>query len=46
MSEQEKKEHRNQVIDEVVHALEQFIFAFGKDTVDSFTYFIKGLKDD
>lgn len=37
---------RNETIDEVVEALKQFTFAFGADTVDSFTIFIKGLKDD
>lgn len=46
MTDDEKKEHRNQVIDEVVRELEKFTFAFGKDTIDSFTVFIKGLKDD
>lgn len=46
MTDEEKKAHRNEVLDEVARELEKFTFAFGADTVDSFVIFIKGLKDD
>lgn len=36
---------RNDVIEEVATELERFTFAFGADTVASFTVFIRGLKD-
>lgn len=36
---------RNDVIEEVATELERFTFAFGVDTVASFTVFIRGLKD-
>lgn len=36
---------RNEVIEEVAAELERFTFAFGADTVASFTAFIRGLKD-
>ena len=36
---------RNDVIEEVASELERFTFAFGADTVASFTAFIRGLKD-
>jgi hypothetical protein len=45
-SDEEKKAHRNEVIDEVAQALQQFSWAFGADTVSSFVVFIKGLKDE
>ena len=37
--------YRNQVIEEICAALDEFKFAFGQDTVDSFKIFIRGLKD-
>ena len=37
--------YRNLVIEEICESLEQFKFAFGQDTIDSFTIFIRGLKD-
>lgn len=46
MSESEKREIRNETIDEIITELQKFTFAFGADTVDSFVIFIKGLKDD
>jgi hypothetical protein len=36
---------RNEVIEEIAAELERFTFAFGADTVASFTVFIRGLKD-
>ena len=36
---------RNDVIEEIALELEKFTFAFGVDTVDSFTAFIRGLKE-
>lgn len=38
--------YRNDVIDEIAEAVEQFKFAFGADTVTSFVVFIKGLKNE
>jgi hypothetical protein len=35
---------RNEVIEEIATELERFTFAFGVDTVASFTAFIRGLK--
>jgi hypothetical protein len=43
--EQELFQARNNAIEEVAQALEQFRWAFGGDTVTSFTIFIRGLKD-
>jgi len=43
--EQELFQARNNAIEEVAQALEQFRWAFGGDTVTSFTVFIRGLKD-
>jgi hypothetical protein len=37
--------YRNMVIEEICETLDQFKFAFGQDTVDSFKIFIRGLKD-
>jgi hypothetical protein len=39
------REYRNEIIEEVAAALEQFTFAFGVDTVASFTTFVRGLKE-
>ena len=39
------KEYRNEIIEEVAKSLEQFTFAFGVDTVSSFTAFVRGLKE-
>ena len=36
---------RNEVIEEIARELEKFTFAFGTDTVASFTAFVRGLKD-
>ena len=36
---------RNDTIEEIATELERFTWAFGKDTVDSFTIFIRGMKD-
>jgi len=41
-----EKEFRNEVIEEIAKELEKFTFAFGVDTVSSFTVFIRGLKDE
>lgn len=49
----ERKEHididpkniRNATIEEVAQEIEKFRWAFGIDTVNSFTVFIRGLKD-
>lgn len=45
MSESEKREIRNETIDEIIQELEKFTFAFGADTVDSFVVFIRGFKE-
>lgn len=37
--------YRNEVIEEVAQAVEEFRWAFGVDTVASFTIFIRGLKN-
>ena len=37
--------YRNLVIEEICETLDQFKYAFGQDTVDSFKIFIRGLKD-
>jgi len=37
--------YRNMVIEEICETLDQFKYAFGQDTVDSFKIFIRGLKD-
>lgn len=39
------KRVRNETIDEIVAEIEKFRWAFGIDTVQSFTVFIKGLKE-
>ena len=39
------REYRNEIIEEVAKSLEQFTFAFGVDTVSSFTAFVRGLKE-
>lgn len=39
-----RMQDRNEVIEEIAAELEQFTFAFGVDTVASFTAFIRGLK--
>jgi hypothetical protein len=39
------KQVRNETLDEVATEIEKFRWAFGGDTVDSFTVFIKGLKE-
>ena len=44
--EAELSQLRNLTIEEVAQAMEQFKFAFGVDTVDSFTAFVRGLKDE
>ena len=36
---------RNQTLEEVAHEMEKFTFAFGVDTVASFTAFVRGMKD-
>ena len=36
---------RNDTIEEIATELERFTWAFGKDTVESFTVFIRGMKD-
>jgi hypothetical protein len=41
-----EKEFRNEVIEEIAQELEKFTFAFGVDTVASFTTFVRGLKND
>ena len=38
------KQVRNETLIEVANELQRFEFAFGKDTVDGFAIFIKGLK--
>lgn len=43
--EEELAQSRNKTIEEVAKAIEQFTFAFGVDTVDSFASFVRGLKD-
>ena len=43
--EQELAQSRNKTIEEVAREIEQFTFAFGVDTVDSFASFVRGLKD-
>lgn len=43
--EQELAKSRNKTIEEVAREIEQFTFAFGVDTVDSFASFVRGLKD-
>lgn len=50
MTEETNKDHvappsRNEVIEEIARELEKFTFAFGTDTVSSFTAFVRGLKD-
>ena len=45
MSESEKREIRNETIDEIIQELEKFTFAFGADTVDGFVVFIRGFKE-
>jgi hypothetical protein len=42
--EQELAQARDKAIEEVAVAMEQFTFAFGVDTVSSFTIFVRGLK--
>ncbi len=39
------KDIRNATIEEVAQEIEKFRWAFGIDTVNSFTVFIRGLKD-
>lgn len=39
------KDIRNATIEEIAQAVEEFRWAFGADTVSSFTIFIRGLKD-
>lgn len=36
--------YRNDVIEEVAACIEQFTFAFGVDTVQSFAAFVRGMK--
>lgn len=36
---------RNDVIEEVARELERFTFAFGVDTIQSFTAFVRGMKE-
>jgi len=36
---------RNDVIEEIAAELEKFTFAFGVDTVASFTVFVRGMKE-
>ena len=36
--------HRNDVIEEVAKELDQFTGAFGRDTVQSFAAFVRGMK--
>jgi hypothetical protein len=38
--------YRNDVIEEVAKAVEEFRWAFGIDTVSSFAVFIRGLKNE
>jgi len=38
-------ENRNEVLEEVAAELEKFTFAFGVDTVSSFTAFVRGMKE-
>lgn len=42
--EQEVAQARNNAIEEVASELEKFTFAFGADTVNSFTAFVRALK--
>lgn len=42
--EQEVAQARNNAIEEVASELEKFTFAFGADTVSSFTAFVRALK--
>lgn len=44
--EAELSQARNLTIEEVAQALERFRWAFGIDTVQSFTVFVRGLKDE
>lgn len=37
--------NRNDVIEEIAVEMERFTFAFGVDTVDSFTAFVRGMKE-
>ena len=37
--------NRNDVIEEVAKEMERFTFAFGVDTVSSFTAFVRGMKE-
>jgi hypothetical protein len=37
---------RNQTLEEVAREFEQFTFAFGVDTVQSFAAFVRGMKDE
>jgi len=36
---------RNEVLEEVAKEMERFTFAFGVDTVASFTAFVRGMKE-
>lgn len=37
--------YRNEVLEEVAREMEKFTFAFGVDTVESFTAFVRGMKE-
>jgi hypothetical protein len=38
------KQVRNETLLEVAAEMQRFEFAFGKDTVDSFAHFVRGMK--
>jgi len=40
-----KSPNRNEVLEEVAKEMERFTFAFGVDTVASFTAFVRGMKE-
>lgn len=37
--------YRNDILEEVAREMEKFTFAFGVDTVQSFTAFVRGMKE-